>query len=231
MAHKDGLSFVWNVCLAAGFLLVFSLVITGVAVAQNPVPLINQPLAPDVVNPGGAGFTLTVNGSSFVSGSVVHWNGGALATTVVSGSELKASVPASDVAQPGTASVTVLNPSLGGGINDRGEITGTACVISNGVCTSEVPAFLAVPCDDAHAAIGGCVDSAQGAHAAAQEVSERPRITLARRAQDAAAAKRSQGPWAGPMRPRGRKRRGDLWFGAVFKAVASSERRARERYQ
>jgi probable HAF family extracellular repeat protein len=71
-----------------------------------------------------------------------------------------------------------LHLTWGAGINDRGEITGTACVISNGVCTSEVPAFLAVPCDDAHAATGGCVDSAQGADAAAQEVSERPGITL-----------------------------------------------------
>lgn len=36
--------------------------------------------------------------------------------------------------------------TFGSGINDRGEITGTACVLSNGVCTSEVPAFLAIPC-------------------------------------------------------------------------------------
>ena len=35
-----------------------------------------------------------------------------------------------------------------GDINDRGEITGQACVVSNGACTSEMPAFLAIPdCD------------------------------------------------------------------------------------
>jgi probable HAF family extracellular repeat protein len=35
-----------------------------------------------------------------------------------------------------------------GDIDDRGEITGQACVVSNGVCTSETPAFLAIPdCD------------------------------------------------------------------------------------
>jgi hypothetical protein len=34
--------------------------------AENPVPLINQPLAPDAIAPGGAGFTLTVNGTGFV---------------------------------------------------------------------------------------------------------------------------------------------------------------------
>lgn len=35
-----------------------------------------------------------------------------------------------------------------GGINERGEITGQGCVLSNGACTSETPAFLALPnCD------------------------------------------------------------------------------------
>jgi hypothetical protein len=88
---------------------------TGAALAGSPVPLVNQPLVPDAVAPGGAAFVLTLNGSGFVSGSVVRWNGSALATTFVSGSQLKASVPASDVLQPGTASVTVVNPGPGGG--------------------------------------------------------------------------------------------------------------------
>jgi FG-GAP-like repeat len=91
---------------------------TGAALAGNPVPLVNQPLVPDAVAPGGAAFVLTLNGSGFVSGSVVRWNGSALATTFVSGSQLKASVPASDVPQPGTASVTVVNPGPGGGTSN-----------------------------------------------------------------------------------------------------------------
>ena len=41
----------------------------------NPAPLINQPLVPDAAKPGGAGFTLTVNGTGFVSGAAVDWNG------------------------------------------------------------------------------------------------------------------------------------------------------------
>lgn len=32
-----------------------------------------------------------------------------------------------------------------GDINDKGEITGQACVVSKGACTSEMPAFLAIP--------------------------------------------------------------------------------------
>jgi hypothetical protein len=47
------------------------------AEAVNPVPLISQPLVPDAIAPGGRGFTLTVNGTGFVSGSVVNWNGSA----------------------------------------------------------------------------------------------------------------------------------------------------------
>jgi transcriptional regulator with XRE-family HTH domain len=56
------------------------------------VPLINQPLVPDTAVPGGAGFTLTVSGTGFVSGSVMNWNGSPMTTAVVSGSQLTASV-------------------------------------------------------------------------------------------------------------------------------------------
>jgi hypothetical protein len=78
--------------------------------AANPVPFINQPLAPTSVAPGGPGFTLTVKGTGFVSGATVNWNGVALATTFVGGEELTATVPAANIASPGTAWVTVVNP-------------------------------------------------------------------------------------------------------------------------
>jgi len=48
--------------------------------AQNPVPFVNQPLVPAAVAPGGAGFTLTVHGTGFISGAAVNWNGTLLAT-------------------------------------------------------------------------------------------------------------------------------------------------------
>ena len=88
---------------------------TGTA---NPVPLINEPLVPDAIAPGGAGFNLTVNGTGFASGSVVKWNGSSRATTFVSPSRLKASIRASDVAKAGTAFVTVVNPGPGGGTSN-----------------------------------------------------------------------------------------------------------------
>ena len=84
----------------------------------NPVPLINQPLVPDSVAPGEAGFTLTVNGTGFVPMSVVNWNGSARATTYVSTSQLITAILASDIASASTASITVVSPGPGGGISN-----------------------------------------------------------------------------------------------------------------
>src|SRR5579863_4874192 len=77
--------------------------------AQNPVPSISAPLFPESLAPGGPPFVLTVDGSGFVSTSVVEWNGAALPTTFVSGDRLKANVPSANIASPGTALVTVSN--------------------------------------------------------------------------------------------------------------------------
>ena len=86
--------------------------------ASNPVPFVNQPLVPAAVAPAGPGFTLTVNGAGFVSGSVVNWNGTPLATTFVSAIKLTSTVPAANVFTTGTARVTVVNPGPGGGSSD-----------------------------------------------------------------------------------------------------------------
>lgn len=66
---------------------------------------------PSSATHGGSGFTLTVNGGSFDATSVVHWNNSALTTTFVSATQLSAMVPASDIANPGKASVTVFDSS------------------------------------------------------------------------------------------------------------------------
>ena len=64
-------------------------------------------LSPSAAAPGGAAFTLTVTGAGFTANSRVQWNGVPLATTLVSASQLTASVPAALIATAGTASVTV----------------------------------------------------------------------------------------------------------------------------
>jgi hypothetical protein len=92
--------------------MIFVLSAAALLAQSNPVPLINNPLVPDAVAPGGASFTLTVNGTGFVSSSVVNWNGVALATTFVSGSQLTATVPAASIATASTASVTVTSTGV-----------------------------------------------------------------------------------------------------------------------
>jgi probable HAF family extracellular repeat protein len=57
--------------------------------------------------------------------------------------------------------------TFGGGINDRGEITGSACVLSNGVCTSEVPAFWAIPCRQGDTNNEECQNAVEGPFGAA----------------------------------------------------------------
>lgn len=109
-----------NVVGSNAYFLFLALALTfgSIAIAQNPVALINQPLVPDTKAPGGAGFTLSVNGTGFVSTSVVKWNGSARATSFVNTSQLTASILASDIKKAATASVTVVNPGPGGGVSN-----------------------------------------------------------------------------------------------------------------
>ena len=87
---------------------------TLVITINNPVPTVTS-ISPTCATAGGPQFTLTVNGTKFVSASTVNWNGTPLATTFVSSTQLTATVPAALIATAGTASITVVNPSPGGG--------------------------------------------------------------------------------------------------------------------
>jgi hypothetical protein len=84
---------------------------------NNPVPSVAS-LNPTSAVVGDPGFTLTVVGTNFVSGSVVRWNGLDRATTFVSGTQLTAAITAADIATVETASVTVYNPAPGGGTSN-----------------------------------------------------------------------------------------------------------------
>lgn len=108
---------VFSSCTSVVVILVAWIVLAVPVTAQNPVPSTNQPLVPDAIAPGGTGFTLTVNGTGFVPASVVNWNGSPRATSYVSGSQLTATILASDIATSSTASVTVSSPSPGGGVS------------------------------------------------------------------------------------------------------------------
>src|SRR5690606_22087266 len=88
------------------------------ATAPAPVPSILS-LTPDSVEAGSGAFTLTVDGTGFVSGSTVLWNGAERPTTFVSSTRLTAAIPASDVTAIGSASVIVSNPAPGGGLSNE----------------------------------------------------------------------------------------------------------------
>lgn len=86
-------------------------------VALNPVPVLTQ-VVPDETVAGGPDLALSVVGEGFTSGAEVHWNGEARPTFVVSETELTAEIPATDLADPDTVQVTVVNPAPGGGTSD-----------------------------------------------------------------------------------------------------------------
>ncbi|MGH3371851.1 MAG: LamG-like jellyroll fold domain-containing protein, partial [Nocardioidaceae bacterium] len=93
-----------------------------ITAASNPVPTTTG-LSPASAPAGGPGFTLAVTGTELMSGSVVRWNGADRATTYVSATQLTATIPAADIAAPGTAAVTVFNPAPGGGTSNAQTFT------------------------------------------------------------------------------------------------------------
>ena len=90
--------------------------------APAPVPATTS-LSPASISAGSGSFTLTINGSNFVSGAAVRWNGVDRTTTYVSATQLQATVLASDISAPGTATVTVFNPAPGGGLSNAQTFT------------------------------------------------------------------------------------------------------------
>jgi PKD repeat protein len=86
-------------------------------VAPAPTPVLTS-LSPASTQAGGPAFTLTVNGRGFTPACVVRWNGADRSATFVSATQLTASIPATDIATPGTAQVTVFCPAPGGGLSN-----------------------------------------------------------------------------------------------------------------
>jgi hypothetical protein len=88
----------------------------------NPVPTIST-LSPSATVAGGPALTLTVNGSNFVSGAVVRWNGNSRTTSLINSTQLTAQVTAADISAAGTASITVFNPAPVGGASNAVSFT------------------------------------------------------------------------------------------------------------
>jgi hypothetical protein len=87
-------------------LLALSLTASSFAIKLG-TPTING-FSPTSASSGDSSFTtLTVNGTNLDSSAVVNWNSTALTTTFVNATQVTASVPASLIASPGTANITV----------------------------------------------------------------------------------------------------------------------------
>jgi hypothetical protein len=84
----------------------------------NPVPTIAS-MTPTHA-PGGAGFTMTITGTGFVTGSTVALGASpALTPMTISPTQIVVSVPASDMTAGGTPRVGVTNPAPGGGASTQ----------------------------------------------------------------------------------------------------------------
>lgn len=81
---------------------------------SNPVPVCSS-LSPASTPAQGSAFTLTVTGSNFAPNATVQWNGSGLSTPPATPTQVSAMVPASDITAQGTATITVFNPTPGGG--------------------------------------------------------------------------------------------------------------------
>lgn len=67
-------------------------------------------ISPTTAISGGPAFTLTANGSAFVSGSAILWNGSPLPTTFLSSTQLTTSVPSTLITTPATISIAIQAP-------------------------------------------------------------------------------------------------------------------------
>ena len=88
---------------------------------SSPMPQLST-ISPTVVG-AGTSFTLTVDGTDFVPGSIVQWNGSNLATAFSSPTKILALVPAECTLAAGIIPVTVSNPPPGGGTSSSEDFT------------------------------------------------------------------------------------------------------------
>ena len=86
-------------------------------------PPVLSAISPTTALAGTAAFTLSVNGSNFVSGAVVNFNGAPQPTTFVSSTSLTAAISASSVAAAGSFPVTVTNPAPNSGTSAASTFT------------------------------------------------------------------------------------------------------------
>lgn len=91
--------------------------ISEAVATTHTVPAITS-VSPDAIQAGGSDAYLFIEGSNIFADSVVEWNGEALQSYPGSPHEISALVPSKLIAVPGEASITVFNPTPGGGTSN-----------------------------------------------------------------------------------------------------------------
>ena len=99
-------------------LLLGSMLLSGCGVqnpfcgSARPKPVLSS-LAPNSASFAEVqqGLLLTVHGSHFYPSSIVIWNGAVLPTTVVSATQLQATITTTQISSPGTAKIVVHTPA------------------------------------------------------------------------------------------------------------------------
>ena len=85
--------------------------------APNPVPVLSA-LDPASVKEFGPTTLLTITGTNFIPGSVVQINGEGMITLYANDSHIQAILPVGQITATGTVSITVFNPTPGGGTSN-----------------------------------------------------------------------------------------------------------------
>ena len=90
---------------------------------DNPSPTITS-ISPTSRTMGGSDFTLTVDGTGFISSSTITWDGfDVFPTSYNTAFQLKGVVPSSAIASSGTHNITITNPIPGGGMSNTQKFT------------------------------------------------------------------------------------------------------------
>jgi hypothetical protein len=97
---------------------------------KAPKPSLRK-IVPANMPAGEPAFTLELDGGNFTPGSVAFWNGRPRSTLFVTTSELTAQIFATDIQNPGTATVIVQTASPGGGTTQS--LTFTIDPVTSGV--------------------------------------------------------------------------------------------------
>jgi hypothetical protein len=90
-------------------------------------------LSPSAAAEGNSALTVTVNGTNFLNPSTVQWNGAGMATTFISSTQLQALVPAANLDEEGSVSITVVNK---GGTSNAQTLTVQDAALSPGTVSA-----------------------------------------------------------------------------------------------